>query len=122
MELIDGAQPGKSAGRERNSAMPSEREKMEVWTETHLYDTIANNVSGAAYQSAKAELSRRRSVAQDRIDEAQIAAAAAQVKMASHSQKSLNAMRRSAWWTAASALATAASALATAAGVWMARH
>ena len=94
--------------------MPSRREQMEGCTLSQLFDALAaDGPGGHEYQSASAELQRRRFVAQEELEKTQITAAAAQIEAAQYAKQSLTAMRNTAFWTAVAAVSTAVAALAT---------
>ena len=81
--------------------MPSRREQMEDCTLSELFDVLAaDGPGGHEYQSASAELQRRRFVAQEELEKTQIAAADAQIEAAQYAKQTLEAMRRNAFWTA----------------------
>jgi hypothetical protein len=92
--------------------MASNREKMEPpCSLTQLFDSIANHPPGHnMHDSAVAEIARRTFVSDQKVAEAQIAAAETQIVSAKFAKESLSVLRRTARWTALAALAAAISA------------
>jgi hypothetical protein len=94
--------------------MASQREGMEKWTLSQLFDTIANHGPGDPHHwSASAELERKRFVAQQELEQAQLDAINAQIEATEYAKQSLKTMRNTAFWTAIAAVGTMIAALAT---------
>jgi hypothetical protein len=94
--------------------MPSQREKYESCQLSELFDLLANHSPGDLfYQSASAELLRRRALAQDKLEEAQLAVAKAQTDAAEYARQGVKAMRQTVFWTGIAAAAAFLSTLAT---------
>jgi hypothetical protein len=92
--------------------MASPRDSMEDWELSQLFDALANP-GDRQYQWASAELQRRQFVAQEALEQSQLAATNAQIEAAKYAKQSLKAMQRNAFWTAVAAVWTAVAALAT---------
>lgn len=99
--------------------MASQREQIEGWTETQLWDSIANQNPYAA--SAEAELRRRQAVKQEEALDAQLRAAEAEERAASAGERAADAARdaaiaarRNANYMLASVIVAAISAVAAA--------
>ena len=94
--------------------MASRREEMERWTLFQLFDTLANHGPGdPSHWSASAELERKRFVAQQALEQAQLDAINAQIEATEYAKQSLITMRNTANWTRVAAVGTALAAPAT---------
>src|SRR5271165_6906510 len=100
--------------------MPSEREKMERWSLSQLFDTIANHeASSFRHMSARAELMRREQLQNNRVAEAQIKAAEATIKTAEYTRLSAHYMLYSVW---AILFASGVTAIISILAWWFPRH
>jgi hypothetical protein len=100
--------------------MPSEREKMESWSDDQLYDTLANSKGDSlSHSSAAAELMRRTNKLAVKVAQAQIAAATATIKTAEYTRSNARYMLYS-----VNAAVAAAFLSAVVAGIawWFPRH